>query len=98
MNNEQLLQAISDMMDQKLDEKLDQKLDEKLDEKLKPIYIRLDKVESRLDKVEVKQDRTIRKLDDLQLDVKSAERNIHRLQDEVETVIEILKINEMVPQ
>ncbi len=96
MNNEQLLQAISDMIDQKLEEKLDQKLDEKL----KPVYMRLDRVESRLDSVEVKQDRTIRKLDDFQLDTKVAERtvsrNIHRLQDEMETVIEVLKLNKMV--
>ena len=106
MNNEQLLQAISDMMDQKLDEKLDQKLDqkldEKLDEKLQPIYTRLDRVENRLNVVEVKQDLTIKKLNDFQLDVKIAERDItnsiHKLQDEMETVIEVLKMNELVPR
>ena len=61
MSNEQLLQAISDMLDgveerleqkleQKLEEKLEQKLEEKLeqkfDEKLQPINNRLDKLES----------------------------------------------------
>ena len=52
MDNEQLLQAISDMMDKKLDEKLDKKLDEKLDkkldEKLQPIHNRLDNMGNRL--------------------------------------------------
>ena len=106
METNQLLQALSDMMDQKLDEKLDQKLDqkldEKLDEKLQPIYTRLDRVENRLNVVEVKQDRTIKKLNDFQLDVKIAERDItnsiHKLQDEMETVIEVLKMNELVPR
>ena len=37
MSNEQLLQAISDMMDQKLDEQLEQKLDCVLDNKLQPL-------------------------------------------------------------
>ena len=49
MNNEELLSAISDLLDskleQKLDEKLEQKLDAKLDEKLKPLHQRLDRVE-----------------------------------------------------
>lgn len=48
MDNEQLLQAISDMMDKKLDEKLDSKLDEKL----QPIHNRLDNMGNRLDKLE----------------------------------------------
>ena len=50
----------------------------------------------------MKQDRTAKKLDDLQLDVKIAEKgirqDIHKLQDEMETVIEVLKQNEMIPQ
>lgn len=115
MDNEQLLQAISDLIDKKFDEKFDEKfekkineeldkkidekldaiLDKKFDEKLKPIY-------NRLDILEVKQDRTIKKLDNLQLDFKIAERNInsdiHTLQDEMSTVIEVLKLNEMIPR
>ncbi len=120
MNNEQLLQAITDIMDEKLEEKLDKKLEEKLDkkfeEKLQPIYVRLDnvehrldnadirfdKIESRLDSLEVKQDRTIKKLNDFQLDtpvaLRDLARGLHKLQDEMETVIEILKMNAMVPQ
>lgn len=91
MTNEELLSAMSDMIDRKLDEKLDQKLDQKL----KPIY-------TRLDILEVKQDRTIKKLDDFQLDMKVFERNTNRnickLQDEMDTVIEVLKLHELVPQ
>lgn len=87
MSNEQLLQAISDMMDQKLDEQLEQKLDCVLDNKLQPLYTRLDKVDERLD--------------DFYLEFKCFEKDItksvHKLQDEMETVIEILKINELVP-
>lgn len=58
-------------------------------------------MDSRLDVIELKQDRTSKKLDDLQLDVKIAERDIrrdiHKLNDEMETVIEILKQNELIP-
>lgn len=38
MTNEELLVAMSDMMDQKLEEKLDEKLNQKLDEKLDQIF------------------------------------------------------------
>ncbi len=65
-----------------------------MDEKLKPIN-------DRLDIIELKQDRTSKKLDDLQLDVKIAERDIrrdiHKLNDEMETVVEILKQHELIP-
>lgn len=62
---------------------------------LKPIY-------DRLDVIELKQDRTSKKLDDLQLDVKIAERDIRRdirsLNDQMETVIEVLKEHELIPR
>lgn len=106
MSNEELLAAMADMIDKKFDEKFDQKFDEKLsqtldekigqkfDEKLQPLY-------TRLDILELKQDRTIKKLDGFQLDMKVAERdinrNIHKLQDEMDTVIEVLKLHELVP-
>ena len=90
MDNEQLLQAISEMMDKKLNDSL------------QPINNRLDKIEGRLDVLEVLQKRTTKKLDDLQLDVKIAERDIrrdiHDLNDEMDTVIEILKLNDMLPR
>ena len=92
---EKLEQKLEEKLDQKLDEKLDQKLDEKLDEKFRPIN-------RRLDVLEFKQNLMSKKLDDLQLDIKISERDIrrdiHRLNDEMETVIEILKQNEMIPQ
>ena len=83
MDNEQLLQAISDMMDKKLDE-------------------RLAPINNRLDIIELKQDRTAKKLEDLRLDVAVAERDIrrdiHELKDETETVIEVLKMHELLPR
>ena len=57
MDNEQLLKAISEMMDKKL----------KLE--LQPIKEHLDKLDTRMDMMEVIMKRTVKKLDDLQLDV-----------------------------
>lgn len=66
-----------------------------INELLKPIN-------DRLDIIELKQDRTAKKLEDLRLDVAVAERDIrrdiHELKDEMETVIEVLKMNELIPQ
>ena len=66
-----------------------------INELLKPIN-------DRLDIIEIKQDRTAKKLEDLRLDVAIAERDIrrdiHELKDEMETVIEVLKMNELIPQ
>lgn len=62
---------------------------------------RLDRIDGRLDILEMKQDLTAKKLDDLQLDVKIFERdtkrNFHKLNDEMDTVIEILKVNGLIP-
>ena len=73
-----------------------------INELLKPINDRLDKMDDRLDVIELKQDRTAKKLEDLRLDVAVAERDIrrdiHELKDEMETVIEVLKMNELIPQ
>ena len=79
MDNEKLLQAISDMMDKKLE----------------PII-------NRLDVLEHKQTRTEKKVDNLRIDVAVAERDIRRdimeLKDEMETVIEVLKMHDMIPR
>lgn len=60
------------------------------------------KILDRLDIIEHKQDRTDKKVDDLRLDVAVAERDIrrdiHELKDEMETVIEVLKMNELLPR
>lgn len=82
-------------------EEMDRKF-EKIDRRFEAMDHRFEKIENRLEVIELKQDRTAKKLDDLQLDVKIAEKgirqDIHKLQDEMETVIEVLKQNEMIPQ
>lgn len=51
--------------------------------------------------MEHKQDRTEKKVDNLRLDVAVAERDIRRdileLKDEMETVIEVLKMHDLIP-
>ncbi len=71
MTNNELLLAISDMMDKKLDEKLDKKLDEKLE----PIYEKLDKkLDEKLDKkLDEKLEPIYEKLDSLEGRVKKIE-------------------------
>lgn len=82
---------------QTIDSRLDQ-----VDSRLDQVDSRFDRVENRLDVIELKQNRTAKKLDDLQLDVKIAERNIsrdiHILNDEMETVIEVLRQHELLPK
>ena len=73
-----------------------------MDSRFDQMDSRLDRVENRLDVIELKQDRTAKELGDLQLDVKIAERNIsrdiHIFNDEMETVIEVLRHNELLPR
>ena len=75
---------------------------EAIKELLKPINDRLDKMDSRLDIIEMKQDITAKKLEDLRLDVAVAERDIrrdiHKLNDGMETVDEIFKQHELLPR
>lgn len=97
MDNE-LLQAISDMMDEKLGQVHEQL--NTMDGKINTITERLDKMDTRLDVIEYKEDRTAKKLDDLQLDMRLAERDIrkdiHTLRDEMDTVLELMKIHKIV--
>lgn len=71
-------------------------------EMFQKILDRLDAMDNRFDIIEHKQDRTEKKVDDLRLDVAVAERDIrrdiHELKDEMETVIEVLKMNELLPR
>jgi chromosome segregation ATPase len=80
-----------------------------LDDRLKPINDRLDKMDDRLDKtdsrldvIEMKQDIATKKIDDLRLDVAISERDIrrdiHKLNDGMETVVEVLKQHELLPR
>lgn len=72
MTNQQLLVAISDMLDKKLDEKLEEKLDKKLDEKLE---VKLKELEVRLEeKLDRKLDEKLDKKFDEQLDKKFDEK------------------------
>ena len=71
-------------------------------EMFQKILDRLDKIDSHFDILEHKQDRTEKKVDNLRLDVAVAERDIRRdileLKDKMETVIEVLKMNELILQ
>ena len=107
MDNEQLMQALSGLLDEKLQPIKDRL--RKIEGRLGKIEGRLDKVEGhmgkmegRLNVVEVLQRRTTKKLDDLRLDMMVFQRNvrqdIHDLGDQMETVVEILKINEILPR
>ena len=79
---------------------MDARLD-KVDARLDKVESRLGKMDVRLDVIEMKQDLTSKKLNDLDLDIKVSERNvrrdIHKLNDEMETVAEVLKQNELIP-
>lgn len=113
MNNEELLNAISEMIDEKLDKKLDERfdafgrqMDEKLDKKLDAMEQRfdgkLDAMNKRLEYIEFKQDHTINQLNNLQLDIQIKERDIRkdirRLNDTLETVVEVLRVHELIPR
>ncbi len=71
-------------------------------EMFQKILDRLDKIDNRLEIVELKQDRTARKLEDLRLDVAIAERDIrrsiHEPKDQTETIVEVLRMNELLPR
>jgi len=71
-------------------------------EKLDKLIETIGKIQERLDIIELKQDRTTKKVEDLRLDVAIAERDIrrdiHELKDEMGTVIEVLKMNELLPR
>lgn len=55
MVDKEMLAAMSEMMDEKLEQKLEQKLDEKFDQKLRPVFDRLDRLESDMKIVRVAQ-------------------------------------------
>jgi len=77
-------------------------MDNESKEMFQKILDRLDKMDNKIDIIELKQDRTAKKLEDLRLDVAVAERDIrrdiHELKDETETVIEVLKMHELLPR
>ncbi len=107
MDNEQLMQALSGLLDEKLQPikdrlgKIEGRLD-KIEGRLDKVEGHMDKMEGRLNVVEVLQRRTTKKLDDLRLDMMvfqgNVRQDIYDLGDQMETVVEILKINEILPR
>lgn len=75
---------------------------EKIDERLDGMDKRFEKLEGTVSSIRAQQSRDSRKLSDLQLDVKLSERNIRRdiyhLNDEMDTVIEVLRQQGMIPR
>lgn len=73
-----------------------------ISELLKPINDKLDKMENRLEVLEVKQDRLSEQLTEVQLSQKlfvmNANKKFARLQDGIDTMEEILKMNELIPR
>lgn len=96
--NQELLQAISDMMDLKL-APIAGRLDS-MDSRFDGIDKRFDKMDQRLDALDFKQNRTAKKLEDLHLDIKinirDMKKDIYTLKDQMDTVIELLKIHKIV--
>ena len=89
---------------EKIDERLDgmDKLFETINERLDGMDKRFEKLEGTVSSIRAQQSRDSRKLSDLQLDVKVSERNIRRdiyhLNDEMDTVIEVLRQQGMIPR
>ena len=94
------LQAISQLFDEKLIP-INQRLDS-MDKRLDSMDKRFDSIDNRIGILEFKQNRTAKKLDDLAVSMQVFERNtrhdIHILQDEMETVIEVLKQRDLIAQ
>ncbi len=80
---------------------IDGRLD-KMENRLDKVENRLDKVENRLDVIEVRQNKMSSQLTELQLSQKLFEmntnRNLAKLQDSVDTIEEILKMNDLLPR
>ena len=77
-------------------------IDSKLDQKLEPINQRLDKVESKLETMHVWQKKNYERLEELQVSQKifelNANKKLARLQDGMDTMEEILKLNDLIPR
>ena len=98
LTKEDLL-AIANIMDQKLIP-LNQRLDF-MDQRLDAMDQRFDRIESRLNVIEFKQDRMAEQLKEIDGREKLFEVNtnqkIKRLQDGMDTVVEILRMKHLIP-
>ena len=76
-------------------------ISEMLDKKLQPVNHRLDKLDNTLNNLKFKQDHLSEKLNELELTVKYSDHNIRRdirsLHEDVDTIVEILRIHDMIP-
>ncbi|MGB8452400.1 MAG: hypothetical protein WCD89_08715 [Anaerocolumna sp.] len=77
-------------------------MDNELKGILENILEKMDKIDKRLEIVEYKVDRNSEKIDNLDIKVRVAESNIRKdikkLSDENDTVIEVLKQNQLLPR
>lgn len=108
---QKLEEKLDQKLDEKLDQKLDQKFKKELApiyERLDHIDARLDNMDRRLDRaddnfkyLDVKLNKTIDKLESLDLSFRlfaqSTKKDIARLQDGMDTVTEVLRINKLIP-
>ena len=106
-----LEQTLEVKLEEKLDKKLDQKFKTEISpiyERLDRIDGRLDRMDERLNRTEdnfkyldVKLNKTIDKLESLDLSFRhfaqSTKKDIAKLQDGMDTVTEILRINQLIP-
>ena len=77
-------------------------MDNESREMFQKIFDKLDKIDNRLDVMEVRQNKMHEQLTELQLSQKLFELNTNkklaRLQDGMDTVEEVLKMNELIPR
>ncbi len=77
-------------------------MDNESKEMFQKLFDKIDKIDNRLDVIELKQNKMSDQLTELQLSQKLFELNTNkklaRLQDGLDTVEEILKINELIPR
>lgn len=88
-----------DAMDERFDG-IDKRFDA-MDGQLAVINGRLDTLENTVGYLKARQDRDSRKLNDLQLQMKiferDTQRNFARLNDSIDTIVEVLKLNGLIP-
>ena len=89
-----------DAMDERFDG-IDRRFDA-IDGQLAVINGRLDTLENTVGYLKARQDRDSRKLNDLQLQMKiferDTQRNFARLNDSIDTIVEVLKLNGLIPR
>ena len=98
MDNEKLLQALSDMIDNKL-EPIYQRLDQ-MDDRFDRMDNRLDQMDNRLKIIAIKQKRMAEQLAEVQLSQQyfelSTNKRLAKLQDEIDAIVVVLKIDKLI--